>query len=172
MSPTLHFAETLVAKDKETAPFALEYSANVDDDDNEFAYLKQDDMEMDVQEPEEEEEEPREVISHAQLREEMLQRARESVSVGLACLSCILLTPTVQDAVPVFNPNDVSRWDDGSEDEMDSDIRVREVSLDQRRDAAGRLGTNNDADEVSHCILLSAAGCPADKTCSLAERRP
>lgn len=58
----------------------MEYSANVDDDDNEFAYLKQDDMEMDVQEPEEEEEEPREVISHAQLREEMLQRARESVS--------------------------------------------------------------------------------------------
>lgn len=84
LSLTFHFAEILLAKDKETAPFALEYSANVDDDDNEFAYLQQDDMEMDVQEPEEEEEEPREVISHAQLREEMLQRARESVSFNLA----------------------------------------------------------------------------------------
>lgn len=69
----------------------MEYSANVDDDDNEFAYLKQDDMEMDTQEPEEEEEEPREVISHAQLREEMLQRARESVSTGLTYLARILL---------------------------------------------------------------------------------
>ncbi|KAL1944220.1 hypothetical protein VTO73DRAFT_3405 [Trametes versicolor] len=125
--PRLNDSIAALSKDKETAPFALEYSANVDDDDKEFAYLKQDDMEMDVQEPEEEEEEPREVISHAQLREEMLQRAREN------------------EAAPVFNPHDVSRWDDGSEDEMDSDIRVKEVSLDQRRDAAGRLG--NDADE-------------------------
>lgn len=72
----------------------------------------------------------------------------------------------------MFNPHDVSRWDDGSEDEMDSDIRVREVSLDQRRDAAGRLGTNNDADEVSHWNVPSAAGCPADRTCSLTEGRP
>lgn len=95
LSSTLHLAEIPLAKDKETAPFALEYSANVDDDDNEFAYLKQDDMEMDVQEPEEEEEEPREVISHAQLREEMLQRARENVSTGLTCLARILLISAV-----------------------------------------------------------------------------
>ncbi|KAH9846961.1 MRC1-like domain-containing protein [Lenzites betulinus] len=119
-----------LAKNKETQPFAVESNANMMDDDNEFAYLNQDQdhMETDVQEPEEPEE--REQVSHATVRAELLKIAR-------------------QGDIRAFNPDDVS-WlerNDSSEDEMDADTRVREVPLDRREEAARRPGANVNGEE-------------------------
>lgn len=78
------FSDILPAKNKETQPFAVESNANMMDDDNEFAYLNQDqdNMETDVQEPEEPEE--REQVSHATVRAELLKIARQGVSLALS----------------------------------------------------------------------------------------
>ncbi|KAI0832501.1 hypothetical protein BC628DRAFT_1346937 [Trametes gibbosa] len=114
-----------LAKNKETQPFAVESNANMVDDDDEFAYLNQEHMETDVQEPEEPEE--REQVSHATVRAELLEVAR-------------------QGDLRTFNAGDVS-WLERVEsfaDEMDDDARVREVPLDRREAVTRRPGANGE----------------------------
>ncbi|KAI0677470.1 hypothetical protein C8Q78DRAFT_1002861 [Trametes maxima] len=96
-------------KNPETRAFASEYNAHVDEEEDEFAALNRDQMELDEQPPEEEEE--REEVSAADLRAEMLRYAEQKQFAA------------------AFDPNDVN-WaeaGDDSSDEMDNGIRVREV---------------------------------------------
>ncbi|KAI0776041.1 hypothetical protein BD413DRAFT_469485 [Trametes elegans] len=96
-----------LAKNDETRAFAQEYSANMDDDENEFAHLKEDNMDLDVPEPASDEE--RGVVSAAQLREEIREAAER------------------EESMKTFNPEDVS-WmerDADSQDESDTELQVR-----------------------------------------------
>ncbi|KAI1796307.1 hypothetical protein LXA43DRAFT_1090374 [Ganoderma leucocontextum] len=102
-----------LAKNKETQAFANEYSTNMFNEDNDFAHLNKDAMELDLAQPEEQqyEEEP-ETVSAAQLLQELRQGAREG------------------EEAETFNPQDTS-WIEragGSDDEMEQEPRVREVS--------------------------------------------
>ncbi|KAI0650663.1 MRC1-like domain-containing protein [Trametes meyenii] len=96
-------------KNPETRAFASEYTAHVDGDEDEFAALNRDEMELDEQPPEEEE--TREEVSAADLRAEMLQYAAQ------------------KQFAETFDPNNVN-WaeaEDDSSDELENGIRVREV---------------------------------------------
>ncbi|KAI0638262.1 MRC1-like domain-containing protein [Trametes polyzona] len=125
--PRLNNSLAALAKHDETKPFAEEYNANMVDDDNEFAHMNRDDMELDIPEPAEDEE-PQEVVSMAALREEMQRAARE------------------QEHRKAFNPEDVS-WVEANEDsgdESDAGMRVREVTPDEK---AKRPARTTDRDE-------------------------
>ncbi|KAH9899795.1 MRC1-like domain-containing protein [Cubamyces lactineus] len=100
-----------LAQNEETQAFAKEYNAAHEDDDD-FAHLKQDVMDLDTQEPESEEE--REVVTAESLREQLREAAR------------------AEKEAQAFNPHDTSWVEDGgdSDDEMDVEMRVREVAAD------------------------------------------
>ncbi|KAI0375716.1 hypothetical protein BV20DRAFT_932382 [Pilatotrama ljubarskyi] len=126
-----------LAKKPETQAFAKEYEANMVDADDEFAHLNRDEMEMDVEEPESGQE--REAVTAARLREELLEAAQ-------------------QETLPKrFDPLDVS-WMEGAEEspeEMDSDVRVREVDESEAARTARRPNSDepktdqmDDADRV------------------------
>ncbi|TBU59144.1 hypothetical protein BD310DRAFT_849988 [Dichomitus squalens] len=102
-----------LAKRPETQAFANEYRANMYDDENEFEHLNKDAMELDLEQPQQVEEEP-EIVDAAQVREQLRKVARER---------------QIEDA-RVFDPEDTS-WIEtavGSDDEMEEEPRVREVS--------------------------------------------
>ncbi|PIL37226.1 hypothetical protein GSI_00919 [Ganoderma sinense ZZ0214-1] len=104
-----------LARNKDTQAFANEYHAHTSEDENEFAHLNNDAMELDFAQPEEQplEDEQPETVSADQLRQELRERAQQ------------------REEVEAFNPEDTS-WIDreragGSDDEMEQQ-RVREVS--------------------------------------------
>ncbi|KAI9000938.1 MRC1-like domain-containing protein [Trametes punicea] len=103
-----------LAKNPDTQAFAKEYNTTMaeDEDEDEFRHLKEDHMDVDAQEQESEEE--REVVSADQLREQLREAARQ------------------RDFEQAFNPDDVSWVDHVAEsaDEMDTDVRVRELAAD------------------------------------------
>ncbi|KAI0660906.1 MRC1-like domain-containing protein [Cubamyces menziesii] len=101
-----------LAQNEDTQAFAKEYTAAHEEDNDEFAHLNQDTMDLDTQEPESEEE--REVVTAESLREQLREAAR------------------AEKEAQSFNPLDTS-WvenDGDSEDEMDVEMRVREVAAD------------------------------------------
>ncbi|KAI9063152.1 hypothetical protein FKP32DRAFT_1758266 [Trametes sanguinea] len=102
-----------LAKNEETRAFAMEYSSIIEEDEDEMIHLKEEQMVID--EPEEaNEEEEDQVVSAAAIREQLREVARR------------------KQHVEEFNPDDVNWLDDGvdSADEMDTDLRVREVAAD------------------------------------------
>ncbi|KAJ2994581.1 hypothetical protein NUW54_g7526 [Trametes sanguinea] len=102
-----------LAKNEETRAFAMEYSSIIEEDEDEVIHLKEEQMVID--EPEEaKEEEEDQVVSAAAIREQLREVARR------------------KQHVEEFNPDDVNWLDGGvdSADEMDTDLRVREVAAD------------------------------------------
>ncbi|KAI0335542.1 hypothetical protein GY45DRAFT_1316888 [Cubamyces sp. BRFM 1775] len=101
-----------LAQNEETQAFAREYNVPHEEDNDDFAHLNQDVMDLDTQEPESEEEQ--EVVTAESLREQLREAAR------------------AEKEAQAFNPLDTSWVEYGgdSEDEMDIETRVREVAAD------------------------------------------
>lgn len=77
-----------LAKNPETVAFAKEYTAALEDDDDEFAHLRNEGTLMDLdgdagEEEQQSDDEPPQIISAAQLREELRAQAAMPVSSAL-----------------------------------------------------------------------------------------
>ncbi|RDX55705.1 hypothetical protein OH76DRAFT_1452640 [Lentinus brumalis] len=108
-----------LARIPETVAFAQAYSANIADDGEEFAHLRDEDDTMDIDgdggagggdEDEDEEDDGPGAVSSAHLREQLLAAARQA-----------------DKQAQVFDPEDVS-WADRDEEELELESRVREIS--------------------------------------------
>ncbi|OSD04325.1 hypothetical protein PYCCODRAFT_1433706 [Trametes coccinea BRFM310] len=102
-----------LAKNEETRAFAMEYSSIIEEDEDEAIHLREEQMVVDAPEETNEDEEDQ-VVSAATIREQLREVARR------------------KQRVEEFDPDDVNWLDDGidSADEMDTDLRVREVAAD------------------------------------------
>ncbi|KAF7794524.1 hypothetical protein EIP86_005658 [Pleurotus ostreatoroseus] len=108
-------------KHVETKPFVQAYRTDLEDDNDEFSYMQEDDFtslplgndEADMDEDEDEDDdEPRESVSAAALREELRDAIRHKDTK----------------AIPTIDPEDISWVDNDDMDVLDDDVQIKEIS--------------------------------------------
>lgn len=117
------------AKNDATRAFANEYRVQMDDDDAEFAHLKEDHDTMDVDDDEKSQsDEEHVVVSAMDLQRELRAAAIKGAKVSSYFPSPRFVVSLSLNQAAEFNPHDVSYADEDVEDEDEVTHRVREIS--------------------------------------------